>query len=247
MVQMDYRDRIIYMNKKTTQPKTEKGTEAKASAKKTVSEGPITAVSAKQYASYKEAYMTHNKVAEAHNVSGNTFGASNKFAAPRVTKVVINAGTGSGIKRDRNRNDLVADRLAKITGQKPTVRGAKKSIATFKTRVADPIGVMVTLRGARMYTFLDKLIHIALPRTKDFRGLNRSQINELGNMTIGVREHTIFPETSDEDIKDVFGMAITIVTTAKSRERGLAFFEYLGLPIKKEGADDKKKKRTRKK
>jgi large subunit ribosomal protein L5 len=172
------------------------------------------------------------------------FGWKNRLASPRIQKVIVSVGTGSGMKRDRNKNDFVMDRITKITGQKPSIKGAKQSIASFKIRQGDPVGVVVTLRGERMWSFLDKLVHVALPRTKDFRGITRSSAGELGNMTVGIREHTIFPETSDEEISNVFGLAVTIVTTAKNRPEGLAFFEYLGFPLKKE--DEKKAKRTRK-
>ena len=172
------------------------------------------------------------------------FGYKNKLASPRIQKVVVSVGTGSGMKKDKNRNDFVMDRLTKIVGQKPSVKSAKQSIASFKIRAGDPVGVVVTLRGERMWSFLDKLVNVALPRTKDFRGVTRSSAGDLGNMTIGIREHTIFPETSDEEISNVFGLAITIVTTAKTRREGLAFFEYLGFPLKKE--DEKKARKTRK-
>ncbi len=185
------------------------------------------------------------KQAGAYMALKDQFGYKNVMSSPKLQKVVISVGTGSGMKRDRNKNTFITDRLLKITGQKPAIRGAKQSIAQFKTRQGDPVGVMVTLRGARMYEFLDKLVHIALPRTKDFRGVTRSSANALGNMTLGIREHTIFPETGDEEIVNVFGMAITIVTTAKSRPEALAFFEYLGFPLKKE--EEKKKVRVRRK
>ena len=131
----------------------------------------------------------------------------------------------------RNINVHVLDRLAKITGQKPSLRSSKKSVASFKVRQGDPIGVSVTLRGARMYDFLDKLVHIALPRTRDFRGLKATAIDDMGNITIGIKENTIFPETSDEDLKDVFGLAITVVTTAKTKAEAEAFFRHLGFPL----------------
>lgn len=185
------------------------------------------------------------KISGAYEVMKSEFGYTNKLAAPRVQKVVINIGTGSGMKRDRTRNDHVMNRLTKITGQKPTIRGAKQSIASFKIRENDPVGVTVTLRGERMYSFLDKLVHIALPRTKDFRGLPRSSANSLGNMTFGIREHTIFPETSDEDIRDVFGMSITVVTTAKTRPEILALLTYLGFPLRTVDEPKKRKPRTR--
>ncbi len=137
------------------------------------------------------------------------------------------------MKKDREKNNLVADRLAKITGQKPALRAAKKSVAGFKTREGDPVGLMVTLRGARMYHFIDKLINIALPRTKDFRGIDPKSVDAIGNMTIGIKEHTIFPECSDEDLRDVFGLAITLGTTAKNKAEALAYFNHIGIPFKK--------------
>jgi large subunit ribosomal protein L5 len=165
-----------------------------------------------------------------------TFGSfeyKNKLAAPRLQKIVVSVGTGSRMKKDRETNTLVADRLARITGQKASVRSAKQSVASFKIREGDPVGVTVTLRGSRMQHFLDKLINIAIPRTKDFRGIDKKAVDNIGNMTIGIKEHTIFPETSDEDLRDVFGLAITLVSTAKNREEAVAFFEHLGIPFKK--------------
>ena len=162
------------------------------------------------------------------------------MAAPRLKKVVVNVGTGTLIKKDKNKNDAIIERLGKITGQKGALRGAKQSVASFKTRQGDPIGVVATLRGDRMYAFLEKLINIALPRTKDFRGINRTAVDSIGNLTIGIKEHTIFPETADEDIRDVFGMAITLVSTAKNKKQGTAFFELIGVPFKKEEQVKKK-------
>ncbi len=155
------------------------------------------------------------------------------MAAPHLVKIVVASGTGTGIKKNKDYNKFVTERLAKITGQKPATRGAKKSIASFKIRIGDPVGVMVTLRGARMYGFLDKLINVAIPRTKDFRGIERKIVDNIGNLTMSVKEHTIFPETGDEDIKDIFGLAITIVTTAKTKAEATDFFELLGMPFKK--------------
>jgi large subunit ribosomal protein L5 len=168
------------------------------------------------------------------------FGYKNVMAAPRLTKLVINTGTGTLIKKDKNKNEAIADRLAKITGQKPSFRGAKQSIASFKIRQGDPIGVMVTMRGARMYAFLEKLLNVAIPRTKDFRGISRNNVDNIGNLTIGIKEHTIFPETADEDIRDVFGLSITLVSTAKNKKEGTAFFELLGVPFKKEEESKKR-------
>ncbi len=161
------------------------------------------------------------------------FSYKNPISAPKLTKINVSVGTGSGMKKDREKNNFVADRLAKITGQKPALRAAKKSVAGFKSREGDPVGLTVTLRGARMYHFLDKLINIALPRTKDFRGIDPKAVDSIGNMTIGIKEHTIFPETSDEDLRDVFGLAITLGTTAKTKAEALAYFTHIGIPFKK--------------
>jgi large subunit ribosomal protein L5 len=160
------------------------------------------------------------------------FGYKNVMAAPRLVKVVIASGTGSGLKRNKDHNKLVLDRLSKITGQKPATKSAKKSIASFKIRIGDPVGVMVTLRGARMYGFLDKLINVAIPRTKDFRGIDKKIVDNIGNLTMSIKEHTIFPETGDEELKDVFGLAVTIVTTAKNKEQATEFFKLIGVPFK---------------
>ncbi|MBP9748045.1 MAG: 50S ribosomal protein L5 [Candidatus Pacebacteria bacterium] len=171
------------------------------------------------------------------------FHYKNVMAAPRMKKIVINVGTGTMMKKDKNKNTAISDRLAKITGQKPALRGAKQSVATFKIRQGDPIGTVVTLRGGRMYAFIEKLTNVALPRTKDFRGVNRSGVDNIGNLTLGIKEHTIFPETADEDIRDVFGMSITLVSSAKTRKEGMAFFELLGVPFKKEDVKEVKKKK----
>ncbi len=161
------------------------------------------------------------------------YGYKNVMAAPRFKKVVISVGTGSGVKRNKDLNKFVSDRLAKITGQKPAPRSAKKSVASFKIRIGDPVGIMVTLRGARMYGFLDKLINLAIPRTKDFRGIDRKIVDDIGNLTMSVKEHTIFPETADEDIKDIFGLGITLVTSARNKAEATDFFELIGFPFKK--------------
>lgn len=161
------------------------------------------------------------------------FGYVNRMQTPRLVKVVVGSGIGSMRQKDREKVKLVADRLAKITGQKPAVRTAKKSIATFKLREGDPVGYQVTLRGKRMRDFLNKLIHIAFPRTKDFKGLSAEAIDEMGNYTIGIKEHAVFPETTDEELKDIFGLSVTIVTTAKNPAEAKAFLAHLGVPFKK--------------
>lgn len=174
------------------------------------------------------------KEVEAFSKMKDAFHLKNVMAAPKLKKVVINVGTGTAMKKDKNKNEAIADRIAKISGQKAALRGAKQSISSFKIRQGDPVGVVVTLRGKRMFAFLEKLINVALPRTKDFRGINRKAVDDIGNLTIGIKEHTIFPETADEDIRDVFGLSVTLVSTAKNKKEGTAFFEILGVPFKKE-------------
>lgn len=170
-----------------------------------------------------------------------TLGVTNINAIPRIVKVVVSVGVGS--VKDKHKIEVIEDRLAKITGQKPAARAAKQSIASFKLREGTVIGYQVTLRGARMHDFLDRLFNISLARTRDFRGVPRSSVDPMGNLTIGIKEHSIFPETADEEIKDVFGLAITIVTTAKDRATATKYLEYIGVPFKKE-EEGKKKKRT---
>lgn len=176
---------------------------------------------------------TKQKLKKVYETLKPKFGYKNSMSAPRLQKVVISVGTGSKIKIDKNKNDFIAGRLAKITGQKPATRQAKKSIASFKVREGEQIGLMVTLRGEKMYAFVDKLVHVAFPRTKDFRGVSADAIDDVGNMTLGIKEHTIFPETGDEELKDVFGLSITFVTTAKTKEEARALFDHLGIPFKK--------------
>ena len=173
------------------------------------------------------------KEIEAFGKMKEAFHFKNVMATPKMVKVVINVGTGTMVKKDKNKNDAVADRLAKITGQKTALRGAKQSISSFKIRQGDPVGVVVTLRGKRMFAFLEKLINVALPRTKDFKGISAGAIDEMGNYTLGIKEHTVFPETADEELKDVFGMAVTVVTTAKNKKSAEAYLRHLGFPFKK--------------
>ncbi|KKW36034.1 50S ribosomal protein L5 [Candidatus Adlerbacteria bacterium RIFCSPHIGHO2_01_FULL_54_23] len=157
----------------------------------------------------------------------------NAMQTPRIERVVVSAGIGKFMK-DKKKTELIADRLAKITGQKAVPRGAKKSIASYKTRTGDTVGYQITLRGKRMQDFLNRLIHIALPRTKDFKGLRSAGIDEMGNYTLGMREHAVFPETSDEELKDVFGIGVTVVTSAKDKKIAKAYLQHLGFPFKKD-------------
>jgi len=170
---------------------------------------------------------TENKTFDALK---SEFGYTNVMQTPKVSKIVVSTGVGS--LKDKKKLELIIERLTRITGQAPAVRGAKKSIANFKSRVGDVAGYQITLRGARMQSFLDKLIHIVFPRVKDFRGINQTAVDEMGNISIGFKEHIVFPETSDEDTKDIFGLAVTIVTTAKSKKEAQAYLKHIGIPFK---------------
>ena len=172
---------------------------------------------------------TQTRIKNAYGVLKTDFGYTNVMQAPRVEKVVVSVGTGR--VQDKAKIALIQDRLAQITGQKPAPRPAKKSIASFKLRQGDIIGYQVTLRGARMMHFLDKLINLALPQTRDFRGLKVTAIDDMGNYSIGIKEHTIFPECGDEELRDVFSLSITIVTTAKTKKEAEAFLRHIGLPL----------------
>ncbi|MFT7645069.1 MAG: large subunit ribosomal protein L5 [Candidatus Paceibacteria bacterium] len=165
------------------------------------------------------------------------YGYKNVNEAPTIEKVVVSVGTGR--VDDKAKIALIQDRMARITGQKPAARAARLSIAAFKLREGDTVGYQVTLRGKRMVHFLDKLIHVAIPQTRDFRGLKVTSIDEMGNYTLGIKEHTIFPETVDEDIKDVFGMSITIVTTVSDKAEAEALLRHVGMPLKKEVVEAK--------
>lgn len=173
-----------------------------------------------------------NKQKNTYKTLKEEFGYTNVMQAPKLVKVIINTGVGK-TKADKKKMELIVNRMAKITGQKSAERLAKKSIASFKVREGQLSGYQTTLRGAKMTDFLDRLINIALPRTRDFRGIKREAVDAVGNYSLGIKEHTIFPETSDEDIKDVFGLSITVVTTAKTPKECAAFLDYLGFPFKK--------------
>jgi large subunit ribosomal protein L5 len=159
------------------------------------------------------------------------FGIKNPMAIPRVEKVVLNMGMGEAIANAKIL-DTATDELRSITGQKPVVTKAKKSIASFKLRQGMPIGVMVTLRGDRMYEFLDRLVSIALPRVRDFRGVSPKAFDGRGNYTIGVREQLIFPEIDFNKVDKLRGMNISIVTTARNDEQARALLKGLGMPFR---------------
>lgn len=159
------------------------------------------------------------------------FGIKNPMAIPRVEKVVLNMGMGEAIANAKIL-DTAADELRAITGQKPVITKAKKSIASFKLRQGMPIGVMVTLRGERMYEFLDRLVSIALPRVRDFRGISPKAFDGRGNYTIGVREQLIFPEIDFNKVDKLRGMNISIITTARDDEQARALLKGLGMPFR---------------
>jgi len=159
------------------------------------------------------------------------FSIQNPMAIPRVEKIVINMGMGEAIANAKIL-DTAADELRAIVGQKPVITKAKKSIASFKLRQGMPIGTMVTLRGDRMYEFLDRLVSIALPRVRDFRGVSPKAFDGRGNYTIGVREQLIFPEIDFNKVDKLRGMNISIVTTARDDEQARALLKGLGMPFR---------------
>ena len=160
------------------------------------------------------------------------FGIENLMAVPRIEKVVINVGIGKVTKDDKFIEKIQRD-LALLSGQKPVFRKAKKSISGFKSREGTNIGLVVTLRGRRMYDFIDRMIHVALPRSKDFRGIESKNFDSQGSLNFGVKEHSIFPEIHYETLKDIFSLQVTVMTTAKDKERGIELLKMIGFPIKK--------------
>jgi large subunit ribosomal protein L5 len=164
------------------------------------------------------------------------FGYSTPMQAPRIVKVTVNMGVGDA-KQDSRVLEAATDQLATITGQRPNVRRARKSIAQFKVREGMPVGVAVTLRGERSYEFLDRLMSIAIPRIRDFRGLSPRSFDGRGNYSLGVREQIIFPEVDYDEVDQVRGLDITITTTAASDEESFALLEALGMPFAREARD----------
>ena len=160
------------------------------------------------------------------------FGYQTPFAAPRILKVVINVGTGK-VRDKKDAIEMIERHLAFIAAQKPSLRSAKKAVASFKSRKGMTVGYAATLRGARMFDFLYRLVHFAIPRTRDFRGIPLRSIDHGGNLTVGIREHIVFPEMIGEDIRAIFGLEATIVTNAKTREEAIALFRLLGFPLQK--------------
>jgi len=158
------------------------------------------------------------------------FGYSSVMQIPRLDKVIVNIGLGEALQNARAIENVTAD-LGRITGQRPVTTKAKKSIAGFKIREGMPIGAMVTVRGRRMYEFVDRLLNASLPRIRDFQGLSRNAFDGRGNYSIGIREHTIFPEIDYNSIDRIRGMQIVIVTSAENDQEGMRFLELAGMPF----------------
>jgi len=165
------------------------------------------------------------------------FGYSTPMRVPRIEKVTVNMGVGDA-KQDSKMLEAASEQLATITGQRPSVRRARKSIAQFKVREGMPVGVAVTLRGARSYEFLDRLMSVAIPRIRDFRGLNPRSFDGRGNYSMGVREQIIFPEVDYDEVDQVRGLDITITTSAQSDDEAFALLEALGMPFSREGRQE---------
>lgn len=164
-------------------------------------------------------------------------GYKNEYAAPRVIKAVVNTGLGRVMAQTQNAEEKILpnilDNLAFITGQRPATTRARKSISGFKIRQGQVIGAKATLRGKRMYDFLDRFIHLALPRVRDFRGIPLKNVDGGGNLTIGIKEYTVFPEVPLETLKATVGLEITVCTTAKSREEAIELLRGLGFPLQR--------------
>ncbi|MFH1456659.1 MAG: 50S ribosomal protein L5 [Patescibacteria group bacterium] len=160
------------------------------------------------------------------------FGYKNKMAVPRIEKVNINVGISAN-KKDEKYQNLVEQTLTRISGQKPVFTKARLSVSSFKIREGNIVGAKVTLRGKKMYDFVEKLIHVTLPRIRDFRGISPKSVDRDGNLTIGFKEHLAFPEVDSGELELFHGLEISITTTAKNRERGLELFNLIGMPFKK--------------
>src|SRR2546423_2854181 len=178
---------------------------------------------------FKERYQT-----EIQPQLVQRFGYSTPMQAPRVQKITLNMGVGDA-KQDTNMLDAATEQLAVIAGQRPNVRRARKSIANFKLREEMPVGVAVTLRDARMYEFLDRLLSVAIPRIRDFRGLNPRSFDGRGNYSLGLREQIIFPEIDYDSIDQVRGLDVAISTTAQTDEEAFALLEAFGMPFARDG------------
>ncbi|MFA7169594.1 MAG: 50S ribosomal protein L5 [Candidatus Paceibacterota bacterium] len=156
---------------------------------------------------------------------------SNVMAVPRIKKVVINVGLGNILRNSSDDLKNITEDLESIVGQKVVITKAKKAIASFKVREGMPVGMMVTLRGERMYEFLDRLSNVVLPQVRDFRGLKKTAFDGKGNYSIGIKEHIVFPEVTRDNIKTIFGMEVNIATTANTDQEAFVLLKQIGLPI----------------
>ena len=175
---------------------------------------------------------------EAIKAMREKFGYKNNLAVPKIEKTVLNIGIGKILNNTdpSNRESIIkniSSETALICGQKAILTKSKKAIAGFKTRKGSPSGIKVTLRGSRMYDFLERLINTAIPRTRDFQGFKEKSVDKNGNLTIGVKEHIIFPEIQPEKTKNIFGLEISVISSAKNKEEAIELFRLLGFPIKK--------------
>ena len=198
-----------------------------ATAKKAVKAAPVEEENVKYVNRLQKKYKE-----EVRPALVKEFGYSTIMMAPRLEKIVINMGVGDATQNSKALDDAVND-LTIIAGQHPVVTKAKKSIATFKVREGQAIGCKVTLRGQRMYEFLDKLVSIALPRVRDFRGISKNAVDGHGNYTLGVKEQLIFPEIDYDKVAKIRGMDIVFVTTAKSDKEAFALLDKMGFPFRK--------------
>lgn len=160
-------------------------------------------------------------------------GTNNTMAIPKLKKVTINVGIGSHVKKAKKEYDHIVENITKIAGQKPMLTKSKKAISNFKLREGEVIGIAVTLRGDRMYDFVEKLINIVFPRVRDFRGISQKSFDGQGNYSIGFKEHIVFPEISPDDVINIHGLQVNIETTANTNEDGLKLLTAMGFPFKK--------------
>lgn len=166
------------------------------------------------------------------------FGYTNPMAVPKILKVTVNAGIGKYLKESA-RVDEVVESLEAIVGQKTVLTKSRKAIAGFKIREGLDVGVKVTLRGDRMWQFLDRLVKVSLPRVRDFQGIEPSTVDRDGNLNVGIKEHTVFPEIVPEKVQTIFGFQVTVTTTARSQKEGLELFRQLGFPLRQAGSSER--------
>lgn len=161
------------------------------------------------------------------------FGYTNIFAVPKIQRVVVNVGIGK-IEKEKEKIKEIFETIKTITGQNPVMTKSRKSISGFKVREGADVGIKVTLRGKNMWSFIDKLINVSYPRTRDFQGVKMSSVGDSGDLSVGIREQIVFPEISPEDVKNIFSLQVTIVTTAKSKKEGEVLFKSVGFPFMEE-------------